>query len=155
VLDDEPLIVQSLARDLTDRGNDVLSATTTAEAEKLIRSGRPELAVVDINLSSAETGPDFIDRMEKDLGRPLPALVLTGATDGDTLSGLVLNGRRWMTKPADPDEIARALSGLASEAAKAASRTRSDDAAGGNQPRSPVWMPQVPPARSTPTPAAE
>ena len=155
VLDDEPLIVQSLARDLTDRGNIVLSATTTTEAETMIRREHPELAVVDINLASSESGPEFIDRMEKELGRPLPSLVLTGATDGDTLSGLVLNGRRWLTKPADPDEIARVLSGLASAAAKAASRGRTEDATGGNPPRSPVWMPQVPPARSTPTPAAE
>jgi signal transduction histidine kinase/ActR/RegA family two-component response regulator len=115
VLDDEPLIVESLARDLTDRGNKVLRAGSTAEAELLIRDASPELAVVDINLSSTEQGPEFIDRMERLIGRRLPTLVLTGATDASTLVSLVHSGRRWMTKPADPDAIARALAELAAQ----------------------------------------
>jgi signal transduction histidine kinase/ActR/RegA family two-component response regulator len=113
VLDDEPLIVESLARDLTDRGNKVLRAGSIAEAELLIRDAEPELAVVDINLASSELGPEFIDRMERSMGRRLPTLVLTGATDASTLVSLVHSGRPWMTKPADPDAIARALAELA------------------------------------------
>lgn len=113
VLDDEPLIVESLARDLTDRGNKVLRAGSIAEAELLIRDAEPELAVVDINLASSELGPEFIDRMERSTGRRLPTLVLTGATDASTLVSLVQSGRRWMTKPADPDAIARTLAELA------------------------------------------
>jgi signal transduction histidine kinase/ActR/RegA family two-component response regulator len=137
VLDDEPLIVESLTRDLTDRGAIVLKAITVAEAEAALRAEMPEVAVVDINLSTGETGPQFIERMEKELGRHLPTLVLTGATDGDTLSGLVLEDRRWMTKPADPDAIARALTELAQPAtARCPGRqARPGDA----QPRTPVW----------------
>ncbi len=122
VLDDEPLIVESLSRDLTDRGNSVLRAGTTAEAETLIRAGAPdalpEVVVVDFNLASGETGLAFIERLEKELGIRLPTLVLTGATDAVTLSALMQSGRRWLTKPADPDAIAKVLAGLAAEPAE-------------------------------------
>ncbi len=148
VLDDEPLIVESLARDLADRGCQVSKAGTIVEAEALIRGEVPELAVVDINLSTGETGPQFIDRMERELGITLSALVLTGATDADTLSGLVLNDRRWMTKPADPDAIAQALSELWLAASKPKRQASpADPAAPGGQARSPLWMPQVAPAQ--------
>jgi signal transduction histidine kinase/ActR/RegA family two-component response regulator len=153
VLDDEPLIVESLARDLADRGSIVFKASTTAEASELIRTEAPELAVVDINLSPGETGPEFIARIEKERGRQLPVLILTGATDADTLSTLVLDGRRWMTKPADPDCIARALAELAAAAGKPKSCAKPADAAAAGQARSPVWLPQPTPKR--PPEAAE
>ena len=46
VLDDEPLIVDSLARDLTDRGSKVVRAGSTLEAEEVIRHAVPDVAVV-------------------------------------------------------------------------------------------------------------
>jgi|LNFM01.1.fsa_nt_gb signal transduction histidine kinase/ActR/RegA family two-component response regulator len=154
VLDDEPLIVESLARDLTDRGAVVFKAGDVGQGEAQLRSVGVEVAVIDINLDHGETGPEFIDRMERELGRSLPSLVLTGATDADTLSGLVLNGRRWMTKPADPDTIARVLSELlvASAKAKAAPKVHEGTTAG--QPRTPVWMP-MPGSGPPPAEAAE
>lgn len=146
VLDDEPLIVDSLARDLTDRGSKVVRAGSTLEAEEVIRHAVPDVAVVDINLSNDETGPEFIDRMEREIGRRLPSLVLTGATDGDTLSGLVLSGRRWMTKPADPDAIAMALSEMAGEAEVPAGKGSTTP----GQARSPVWLPAPAAPRAVP-----
>src|SRR5262249_32816734 len=116
VLDDEPLIVESLARDLADRGNTVLRASSIAEAIGHVRNGMPDVAVVDIHLADGETGPDPGGRSRHELGLELPILILTGATDAATLSRLVESGQRWMTKPADPDAIARVLAELASPA---------------------------------------
>jgi DNA-binding response OmpR family regulator len=114
VLDDEPLIVEALARDLTDRGNMVLRAYSPAEAEQEIAAlGYPDIAVVDIDLTGDESGPDFITRIEGQFGRRLPTLILTGATDAQTLAGLIGSGRPWLTKPADPDAISSVLAGLA------------------------------------------
>ena len=117
VLDDEPLIVESLSRDLEDRDNEVIRAGSVIEAEAKLRAcppdKLPDLYVVDIHLDAGETGPQFLDRMEKIIGRRLPALILTGATDGQTLSELTQGTRRWMTKPADPDAIAETLAEIA------------------------------------------
>ena len=120
VLDDEPLIVESLARDLTDRGNHVLRAGSPAEAEaKIIGQAFPDGAVIDIDLSASETGPEFISRIERKFGRALPTLVLTGATDAERLAELVNSGRRWLTKPADPDMIAAVLGELIDDSERA------------------------------------
>jgi ActR/RegA family two-component response regulator len=121
VLDDEPLIVESLARDLADRGNIVLRAGSMSEALGHVRNGMPDVAVVDIHLGGGEDGPAVIERMQRELGHRVPTLILTGATDAATLSHLVESRQRWMTKPADPDAIARALAELASGARNGAS----------------------------------
>jgi signal transduction histidine kinase/ActR/RegA family two-component response regulator len=115
VLDDEPLIRAALGRDLSDRGSTVMLAESVAEAESLLRNATrfPDLAVVDINLSGTENGPAFIERMERQLSRRLPSLVLTGSTDSETLIGLSVGRHPWLTKPADPETIAEALSNMA------------------------------------------
>ena len=117
VLDDERLIVDGLARDLGDRGCTVIRAGSTAEANAAIADGpMPDAAVVDVNLATGETGPAFIDRIERKLGHVLPTLVLTGATDAESLAALMRSGRPWLTKPADPDIIAGVLAELLSKA---------------------------------------
>lgn len=110
VLDNEPLIVAALSRDLMDRGHEVAPAESVAEAEEIIMNGPwPDAAVVDVNLTSEESGPEFVARMERRFQRQLPTLVLTGGTDADTLGTLTRSGRRWLTKPAEPEHVATAL----------------------------------------------
>jgi DNA-binding response OmpR family regulator len=110
VLDNEPLIVAALSRDLMDRGHEVAPAESVAEAEEIILNGPwPDAAVVDVNLTSEESGPEFVARMEQRFQRQLPTLVLTGGTDADTLGTLTRSGRRWLTKPAEPEHVATAL----------------------------------------------
>lgn len=115
VLEDEPLIRVALGRDLSDRGSTVLLAESVEQAEQMLRApGRfPDLAVVDINLAGPESGPAFIERIERELAKPLPSLVLTGSTDSQTLIGLSSGRHPWLTKPADPETIAAALSRIA------------------------------------------
>lgn len=116
VLDDEQLIVDGLARDLEDRGCTVIRASSTVEAATALERGPlPDAAVVDVNLATGEIGPAFIDGLERMLGRPLPTLVLTGATDAESLAARMRSGRPWLTKPADPDIIAGVLAELLTE----------------------------------------
>lgn len=117
VLEDEALIREALGRDLTDRGGTVLLAESVGEAEELLRHAArfPDLAVVDINLAGPESGPDFIDRIERQLSRRLPSLVLTGSTDRATLIRLSVGRHPWLTKPADPETIAATLSRMVAE----------------------------------------
>ncbi len=110
VLDDEPLIVNALSRDLSDRGNTVLGYHSVLDAEKALTGGVViDAAVIDYDLRGPETGIDFIERMSKQAGKHIPALVLSGGTDAGTLAALAKSGRPWLTKPADPELIEATL----------------------------------------------
>ncbi len=118
VLDDEATIVAALTRELEDRGAVARGFVSIPAAEKAIADGfRPDAAVVDFDLRCAERGHAAARRLAGCLGRPLPFLVLSGATDRETLKELAASGVAWLTKPADPDAIAAAIFDLCACAA--------------------------------------
>jgi signal transduction histidine kinase/ActR/RegA family two-component response regulator len=118
VLDDEPAIVSALTRELEDRGAVAQGFLSAKEAENAIAEGfEPDAAVVDFDLRCAERGHAAARRLAGRLGRPLPFLVLSGATDRETLKELAASGVAWLTKPADPDAIAAEIFGLCALAA--------------------------------------
>jgi signal transduction histidine kinase/ActR/RegA family two-component response regulator len=113
VLDDDALIVAALVRELSDHGHAVQGFAIAAAAEAALKSGVPfDVVVADHDLGGAETGTAFIARMETELGRPVPTLILSGATDAATLSMLTRTGRPWLTKPADSRAITDAIAKL-------------------------------------------
>ncbi|MGH6816657.1 MAG: ATP-binding protein [Hyphomicrobiaceae bacterium] len=117
VLDDDASIVSALTRDLADRGADAHGFETPALVEDALRRGfTADAAVVDFDLKSDESGPASIQRMERQLGRSIPTLILTGGTDRATLAAVMATGRPWLTKPADPEAIAAALVALVKKA---------------------------------------
>jgi signal transduction histidine kinase/ActR/RegA family two-component response regulator len=119
VLDDDPLIVAALTRDLADRGNLVFGYQTAADAETALQEGLAiDVAVLDFDLRGRETGLEFIKRMSGRFGRNIPAIILSGGTDSATLATLAKSGRPWLTKPADPELIAATL-GAVSKAVQA------------------------------------
>ncbi|CAA2143779.1 ATP-binding protein [Hyphomicrobium sp. ghe19] len=113
VLDDDPLIVAALTRDLEDRGNLAFGYQTAAEAEKGLCKGLAiDAAVLDFDLRGSETGLEFIKRMAARTNTDIPTVILSGATDSATLAILAKSGRPWLTKPADPELIAATLSAI-------------------------------------------
>jgi len=110
VLDDDPVIVSALARDLADRGCDVQGATSPAAAEAILNAAPGiDAMILDFDLGGAETGLDFFARMNRSFARPTPALILTGGTSTATLAAILASQLSWLTKPAEPDMIAEAL----------------------------------------------
>lgn len=113
VLDDDPLIVAALERDLEDRGNLAFGFQSAAEAEAALDKGLVvDAAVLDFDLRGPESGLEFIRRMAARLNTDIPAVLLSGGTDSATLAVLAKSGRPWLTKPADPELIAATLSAL-------------------------------------------
>lgn len=113
VLDDDPLIVAALMRDLEDRGNLAFGYQTAAEAEKGLSKGLAiDAAVLDFDLRGSETGLEFIKRMAARTNTDIPTVILSGGTDSATLAILAKSGRPWLTKPADPELIAATLSAI-------------------------------------------
>lgn len=110
VLDDEELIVAALSRDLRDRGNVVFGYERASDAEAAFSEGLTiDVAILDFDLRDQETGLEFINRMSDEIGRFIPAVILSGGTDSVTLATLAKSGRPWLTKPADPELIVATL----------------------------------------------
>ncbi|MBA2126313.1 hybrid sensor histidine kinase/response regulator [Hyphomicrobium methylovorum] len=110
VLDDDPLIVSALCRDLRDRGNVAHGFERAADAELALNDGlKVDAAILDFDLRDRETGLEFIHRMSEKQGGPIPAVILSGGTDFGTLAALAKSGTAWLTKPADPELIVATL----------------------------------------------
>jgi len=119
VLDDEQTVSFALCKDLEDQGADVFSAERTDEAEAMLLGDNwPDAAIVDYDLGGEETGDAFIARVEADNNRVIPTLILTGSTDPETLRTLAASGRRWLTKPVDPEMLSAAVAGLMQNSAQ-------------------------------------
>lgn len=113
VLDDERQVTYALSRNLQDQGAEAIPAVSLDEAENLLSPEKwPDAAIVDYDLRSDEMGDAFISRLEKKHDKKLPTLILTGSTDPESLKALAASGRRWLTKPVDPDMLSAAIAGL-------------------------------------------
>ena len=112
LIDDDPLILAAMDRELTDRGCSARAFASGIEAERALSNGlRADVAIVDFNLGGNVTGIEVLRRLEGMRG-PMPALIVTGGTDAETLSAVVATGRPWLIKPADPEALARQLKEL-------------------------------------------
>ena len=130
VMDDDPMIVSALTRDLSDRGCSAHGATSAAEAEAML-SADPQIdaVILDFDLGGSETGLDFLARMERQMLRRIPGLILTGGTDTATLATVINSRLLWLTKPADPEVIAGALAGLIARRRRRAHEVHASEAA--------------------------
>lgn len=113
ILDDERHVTFALARDLKDQGAEVFSTERLEDAEAMLKGEDwPDAAIVDYDLRRDEMGSEFVTRMETSAKRKLPTLLITGSTDPDSLKALAASGRRWLTKPVDPEVLSAAVAGL-------------------------------------------
>lgn len=102
VIDDEPLVLRSLARVL--REHKVVCAANLAEAEVALRLDSFDLVLCDLNLPDGD-GVEFRERFSEEQG---PAFVLlTGDVAARELPGSVL------TKPFTLDMVRRLVAELA------------------------------------------
>ena len=110
VAEDEALIALVLALELRDAGHEVLGpAATPEEALALAAETRPELALIDINLTAGGDGIALARTLRDRHG--VPSLFVSGqAPDAlaarDAALGLV-------RKPYAPEDVARAVEAVA------------------------------------------
>jgi CheY-like chemotaxis protein len=115
VVDDDRDSRELLRLVLTDRGAQVASAESSAEAIELIQRVRPDVLVSDIGMPVGD-GYDLIRRVRmlgEDAGR-IPAIALTALAGlEDRTQALLAGYQRHLAKPVDPDELAVTIAGLA------------------------------------------
>ena len=108
MVDDEPVIIETLENLLEDAGyKNFVSTTDSKKAVELMESKKPDIVLLDVMMPDV-TGLDILESMGADEGlRHIPSIIITAATDSETkLKALELGATDVLNKPVDPSELA-------------------------------------------------
>jgi two-component system response regulator ResD len=105
VVDDEPTIVEVVARYLERAGYETLEAGDGLEALRLAELHRPDLIVLDVMLPGVD-GIEAMQRLHEGPGKPVPVILLTArGEESDRLVGLRRGADDYVVKPFSPAEL--------------------------------------------------
>ena len=108
IIDDDVTFVRVLARALSSRGFEVLSATSGDEARALTRRHQPRYCVLDLKLGD-ENGLRLIPDLQR-LVPDMRVLLLTGyASIATAVEAIKRGAHDYLAKPVDADAVVRAL----------------------------------------------
>jgi DNA-binding response OmpR family regulator len=105
VVDDEPIVLDVVARYLERDGHDVVTAATGDEARTKIERASPDLVVLDIMLPGDTDGLALCRWIRSTSDLPV-ILVTARADEADRIVGLELGADDYVTKPFSPRELA-------------------------------------------------
>lgn len=110
VLDDEVSVLDAMRRLLEGWGCEVSTAATPEEAEASVFPSRPpDLVIVDYRLRRNASGIETIGKLQQRIGKPVPALVITGDTAPDRLREAQESGYPLLHKPVMPARLRSAM----------------------------------------------
>jgi DNA-binding response OmpR family regulator len=105
VVDDEPLVLDVVARYLERDGHRVVTAVDADDALRAIEREEPSLVLLDVMLPGKTDGLDVCRWIRS--SSELPVILLTARTDeADRIVGLELGADDYVTKPFSPRELA-------------------------------------------------
>lgn len=108
IIDDDAPFRDRLGRAMEKRGFEVTTAGSVAEASTIIRQSPPSYAVIDMRLEDGN-GLDLVDLIH-DIRPGARAIMLTGYGNLATAVSAVKRGAvDYLSKPADPDDVEKAL----------------------------------------------
>jgi len=126
VLEDDARNREAVARELGDAGITVAAvadldgfdAELAAYTDGRRAAAAPDLLLVDLDIRGERIGIDAVRSARRRFGHGLPALIVTGSTDRETIALLSGSGLAWLTKPVAPQDLRNAVA--AALAARAA-----------------------------------
>jgi two-component system response regulator RegA len=108
IIDDDPTFARVLARALSSRGFEVVTAGNADEARALARRHHPRYCVLDLKLGD-ENGLRLIPEL-KALVPEIRVLLLTGyASIATAVEAIKRGAHDYLSKPVDADAVVRAL----------------------------------------------
>jgi DNA-binding response OmpR family regulator len=105
MVDDEPIVVDVVARYLARDGHRVVTAATGDEARAKIESESPDLVLLDIMLPGSTDGLSLCRWIRSTSDLPV-ILVTARGEEADRIVGLELGADDYVTKPFSPRELA-------------------------------------------------
>lgn len=108
IVDDDATFARVLARALSSRGFEVITATNADEARALTRRHHPRYCVLDLKLGD-ENGLRLIPELQS-LVPDMRVLLLTGyASIATAVEAIKRGAHDYLAKPVDADAVVRAL----------------------------------------------
>jgi DNA-binding response OmpR family regulator len=116
VADDDPDIVTLVSGVLSKAGFEIVPATNGADALELVRSRRPDLAVLDVSMPSLD-GLEVLRSIRSDPEvADLPVILLSArAQEEDVRNGYAVGASKYMRKPFSPRELVAVARDLVSD----------------------------------------
>jgi diguanylate cyclase (GGDEF)-like protein len=111
MVDDEPLILETLQMFLEDAGyQNFITTTEPKRALNMVVLKKPDVVLLDVMMPEI-SGLDILKQMRsKEALKHIPTIILTSATDPATkLQALELGATDFLAKPVDPSELALRL----------------------------------------------
>jgi CheY-like chemotaxis protein/anti-sigma regulatory factor (Ser/Thr protein kinase) len=109
VIDDDAGVREGMAQLLTDWGCACRAVEHIEEALGLVAQWPVQLLISDYRLREHQTGAQAIRQVRQALGRPVPALIITGDTAPQRLREAHHTGVPLLHKPVSPAQLYRAL----------------------------------------------
>ena len=109
ILEDDPLIAESIRMNLTELGYIALEpASNKEEALGQLQSESPDFAILDINLDGKQEGIDVGEYIHKNLN--IPFIYLTGNSDKDSINkASKTHPQSYLIKPFTTNDLYSAI----------------------------------------------
>jgi len=146
IVDDDDTFRERLARALVRRGYDVRTAANYDSAVRSAEEDSPEFAVVDLRMPGGRTGIDVLRELRR-IDSATKVVMLTGyGSIATTVDAMRLGATNYLPKPADADDVIRALSRSANDTSERGGRGEAE--AGGDlvdsvESREPIRAPSL------------
>ena len=112
--DDLVPIRQMVRITLSTQGWTIVEAKNGAEALDLVRSEKPDLVLLDVDMGSGPNGFEVCRQMKADPAtKDIPVVMLTAhESDSDRAIGFAAGATQYLTKPFGPLELIDTIRGI-------------------------------------------
>ena len=108
VVDDDPVVLESCERVLSEEGFELALASSTVEALVRLKEGCFDILLIDIKMP--EKDGLFLMEQARQRCPDIPVLVMSGYPTPNTISrSTALGAKDFLAKPFTPDELIEAI----------------------------------------------
>jgi PAS domain S-box-containing protein len=118
VIDDEAMVLKSLAMVLQSWGFRVVAAGSQEEAVAKLGPQPPSFILADYRLRDGHTGTEAVAHLRDHFHDDIPSIIITGDTAPERLREAEASGLSILHKPVHPPDLREAMRGLDDEGAR-------------------------------------